>query len=119
MRRTLLRLGALLLVATAVSACLDDSITGTRPLSITITPSATSTTAGSSLDFEFFATGRGLSLVTLDYGDGAIDSVTFSGPVEAGGDLVHTYSAAGMFTVVGAATGIDGVTADTLTITVN
>lgn len=106
-------------VAAVVSACLDDSITGVRPLAITITPSTTTTTVGQAVDFEFLATGRVLSLVVLAYGDGVADSATFSGPVEAGGDLVHTYTSAGMFTVVGQATGIEGVVADTLTITVN
>lgn len=119
MARRMLQAGTLLLLVAAVTACLDDSITGTRPLSITITASPTTTTVGSAVDFEFLAQGRGLSLITLAYGDGVLDSVTFSGPVEAGGDLVHTYNAAGMFTVVGEATGIEGVTADTLTITVN
>lgn len=118
-RTNLFRLTLLLAAATATGACLDDSITGTRPLSIQIIASTTTPAVGAAVDFEFLAQGRGLSLVVLNYGDGGVDSVTFSGPVEAGGDLVHTYTVAGMFTVVGEATGIEGITADSLTITVN
>lgn len=119
MRTRTLRIALLLVAIAGAAACLDDSITGTRPLSIVITASTTTPAVGAAVDFEFLAQGRGLSLVVLDYGDGGVDSVTFSGPVEAGGDLVHTYTTAGMFTVVGEATDLEGIIADTLTITVN
>jgi hypothetical protein len=116
--RRLVRTVALVaLVASA--ACLNNDVTGTRPLTTTITSSSPTVTLGDSIGFEFGATGTGIVLFVLDYGDASADTITFSGPIEIGGLLWHTYLAAGAYTVVGRTTSVSGSVSDSVAVTVN
>lgn len=139
--RTLRLTSTVALLAVGAAACLDDSITGTREASLTLSASASLVAVGDTVRIEYEATGTGLSSLRLDYGDGAADTVRFSGgfeapdelppngqprdtlwyrgPVAAGGWLVHVFEAPGAFRVVGAAVSGAGTAVDTLVFSVN
>ena len=86
---------------------------------MTVTASSSTVAAGDSLVFEYLASGTGLVRMVMNYGDATADTTTFSGPVEIGGLLWHTYDSLGVYTVVGRVTGIDGSASDSVTVTVN
>ena len=74
----------------AVSGCLDDSITGTRPLTFSFSASPTTASVGQTITFSYEGTGTLIQGVIVEYGDGAIDSVFTPGSViEVGGVLDH------------------------------
>ena len=102
-----------------ITACLDDSITGTRPLSFDITADVTTTTVGQVVTFSFAATGTGLRLVAIDFGDGVADTTTYSGPIEVGGQAIHAFASMGVFLVRGEALAAAGSASEEITITVN
>lgn len=135
-------MGALVVLVVATSACLDDSITGVRELSIVLVASRTSVSAGDSVRFEYLAQGTGLVSVHFAYGDGGADTVPFSGgfevpdygepedhantdtvfyagPLEVAGALTHAFHSSGTFPVIGHAVGATGVVSDTVRVTVN
>lgn len=137
-------LGPLIVVAplavlvVAASACLDDSITGVRELSMVITSGRTIVSAGDTVDFEYSAEGNGLVSVHVEYGDGGADTASFSGgfeepgeevwnadtlfypgPIEVAGRLTHVFDSVGTFLVIGYAVGAAGVASDTIALTVN
>lgn len=128
---------ALAVLVVAGSACLDDSITGVRELSMALTAGATVVSAGDSVTFDYTAEGNGLVWVYVEYGDGGADTATFSGgfeepdeevgrtdtlfypdPIEVGGTLIHAFDSVGTFPVVGYAVSAAGVATDTVTLTV-
>lgn len=136
------RIAALGLLLTTAAACLDDDITGVRELSIVLSASTTSVTLGDSVQFDYSAEGTGLVTVWFEYGDGAADTVRFSGgyevpdygepedhantdtvfypgPLEVAGRLTHAFEAPGTFSVVGYAVGAVGVATDTVRVAVN
>ena len=85
---------------TAAWGCLDDSITGERPLTIELSLSPTTASVAETVTASFSATGSGLQGVILDWGDGVVDSLALSGRVvEAASDLDHVYGTAGSFQV--------------------
>ena len=80
-----LALTALMIVG---SACLDDSITGTRTLTFSLSADPTSTTVGQTVTFRYEGTGTRIQGVVVDYGDGLVDSVFTPGTVvEVGGEF--------------------------------
>ncbi len=101
------------------TACLDDSITGTRPLSFSFTADVTTPMVGQDVTFSFAATGTGLSRVAIDFGDGVVDTTTYVGPIEATGQAIHAYGSTGIFVVRGEAVANAGVASDEINVTVN
>jgi len=114
MRRTAAALG--LLLAGATVACLDDSITGTRPTSFSLTASVTAAAVGDSITFDFDATGTSIFGVLITYGDGAQDTLVARGPntVVWAESFRHAYQTAGTYNVVGRMESAGGSRADTV-----
>jgi hypothetical protein len=112
---------SLILAAVALGAgCLDDSITGTRPLDVRVTVSPASAAVGETVTASFDATGTGLQGVILDWGDGVLDSLVLSGfAVEAGQDLDHAYSTAGSYTIAARAEDQTGARTATTAVQIN
>lgn len=119
MRRT--RIFALLLVAgTGAVACLDDSITGTRPLSLTISANPQVALVDEVVTVSYEVAGTGLLGVILDWGDGVVDSLTFNGlAVEATGFFEHAYPVAGSFDIVGTAEAQNGTVSASTAVQIN
>ena len=136
--RPLTIISALALLVVAASACLDDSITGVRELSMVLTLGRTIVSAGDSVNLEYSAEGTGLVSVYVEYGDGGADTASFSGgfeepgedawnadtlfypgPIGVGGRLTHAFDSVGTFLVIGYAVGAGGVASDTVALTVN
>ncbi len=112
-----LALTALMIVG---SACLDDSITGTRTLTFSLSADPTSTTVGQTVTFRYEGTGTRIQGVVVDYGDGSVDSVFTPGTVvEVEGSLVHEYGTSGTFQAVGRLETVQAFLSDTVTIQVN
>ena len=101
------------------TACLDDSITGTRPLSFSVTADVTTPVVGQDVTFSFEAGGTGLRSVAIDFGDGVTDTTSYFGPVAATGQVLHAYTSTGIFLVRGTAVANAGVASDEITVTVN
>jgi PKD repeat protein len=102
------------------SACLDDSITGTRTLTFSLSADPTSTTVGQTVTFRYEGTGTRIQGVVVDYGDGSVDSVFTPGTVvELEGNFVHEYGASGTFQAVGRLETVQAFLSDTVTIQVN
>lgn len=110
---------AVLAAALVGAACLDDDITGTRTLSFSLSANPTTATVGQSITFTYNATGTGISAIVVDYGDGGLDTLTFSGPLEVAGTLNHAYQAAASYVATGQVIAVAGVASETVTITVN
>lgn len=112
---------SMILAAVAVGAgCLDDSITGTRPLDIEVSVTPATATVGQTVQATFLATGTGLQGVILDWGDGVVDSLTLSGTaVQAGRDLDHAYSAVGSYTISARAEDQTGARTATTSVQIN
>lgn len=106
-------------LAVGAAACLDDDITGTRPLAIELTATPTTVTAGESVQFNYDASGNAITLIVMDYGDGTADSITYNGPVIAANQLTHTYTTPATYAVTASVTALQGTTDDNVTITVN
>ncbi|MDA0329218.1 MAG: hypothetical protein O2958_09445 [Gemmatimonadetes bacterium] len=119
MRRT--RIFALLLVAgTGAVACLDDSITGTRPLSMAVTANPQIALVDEVVIVSYQATGTGLLGIIMNWGDGVVDSLTFNGlAVEASGNFEHAYPVAGSFDIVGTAEAQNGTVSDSTAVQIN
>lgn len=113
-------LAATILVSTATAACLDDSITGTRPLDFSLTADVATALVGEGVTFRYDAQGTGLRVVRVDWGDGMADSVAFPGAtVEGSGDVEHTFALAGTYMVRGEAVTLIGTARDSVTVTIN
>ena len=69
MHRALITAAAVGLVG-VTTGCLDDSVTGTRPLSLTLSADVTTATVGQTVTVSFEATGTGLAEVSIDFRDG-------------------------------------------------
>ena len=113
------RAGLLAASATVLVACLDDSITGTRPLTFELSASTATAVVGQEITFDYEASGTALHWVVLDYGDGLADTI-FGGNnvVETAGTLTHTYTLAGDFTVSGKAENYTGIRSEEIDIEV-
>ncbi len=111
---------AVILAAVTAAACLDNSITGTRPLSFTLTSNVATTTVGDSITFTFVATGTSIFGVVMNYGDGTIDTLATESPstVEWTQQVRRAFEDTGEFNVVGRLqTGI-GSRSDTVAVTI-
>jgi len=106
---------ALLLVAVSAAACLDDDITGTRPLSFTISVDPAFANVGDSVSVRFEAMGTQLLGVLVNYGDGVVDTLPtdLAGTVEFIQTLSHAYSEPGTFQIVGQVESGFGIMGDT------
>ena len=96
-------------IAVAISlaaGCLDNSITGVRPLTLTLTVEPAAAAVGDSITFRYAATGTDLFAITLDYGDGQTGSVPALGAGAVGltGFLKHAYAEAATYVATGTAT---------------
>ena len=100
MRRPILFASLVLLAFVTLAACGDFSTT-IRDTAITLTPDKTSAPRGQSFRIRYEAQGRSLNRMVIDYGDGAVDSLSLQGAVTATGFKDHTYPNAGTFIVTG------------------
>ena len=108
--RAKLLLGLTLATGLLVAGCLDDSITGTRPLTMAITVEPESAAVAEIVTTRYSATGTGLIGIIVDWGDGVVDSVSLSGvAVSASGPVEHQYTAEGTYEIVGTAEAQNGV----------
>ena len=115
--RAIKLLATLLLVGTVASGCLDDSITGTRAVTLTIVVDMQSAAVGESVTVSYNATGTGIASVVVDWGDGESTPVEFqSRPVEATGVVEHAYSDAGSYTITGTVNASNGVVTSEATV---
>ncbi|MGH7505272.1 MAG: hypothetical protein ACRELX_06460 [Longimicrobiales bacterium] len=99
--RTRALIGALLL--TGAAGC--DSITNvSRELAIAITADRTSLPAGEDVRINYDASGAFLTRVVIDFGDGSDQAlINTAGAQTATGNQLHSYAAAGTYTVTGIA----------------
>lgn len=105
---------------TALSACLDDSITGTRPLSMVITVDQPTALVDSTVTARYEATGTGLLGVIINWGDGVVDSLALSGTVVTiSGPADHVYTAAGSYDIVGTVQAQNGIQTSQTSIQIN
>lgn len=110
----------LLLTAGVVAGCIDDSITGTRPLSFSMSASATTVLVNTDVTFAYAATGTQLQHVWVAYADGEADTVFFGGNIlMAEGTLTHAFATTGSFVVSGGARAMAGTETQQVTIQVN
>lgn len=117
--RTKLYFGLVLAAGLAASGCLDDSITGTRPLTMAITVEPESAAVAEIVTARYSATGTGLLGVIVDWGDGVVDSVSLSGvAVSASGPVEHEYTTEGTYEIVGTAEAQNGVLSSQATVTI-
>jgi len=104
----------------AASGCLDDNITGTRPLTFSFSASPTTTSVGQTITFSYEGTGTLIQGVIVEYGDGAIDSVFTPGTVvEVAGVLDHKYETTGTFQALGRLETAETFLSETVTIQIN
>ena len=107
----------LLVVGTVAAGCLDDSITGTRPVTLSIVVASETAAVGEQVTVAYSASGTGLISVIVDWGDGVIDTVSFGGlPVEAAGNVEHTYSDAGTYDITGTVSARNGTASSETTV---
>ena len=119
MRRTTF-FASLLALATFAAGCLDDSITGTRPVTLSITAESETAAVGELVTVTYSATGTGLASVTMDWGDGTIDTISLGALyVEADGTAEHTYSDAGSYDITGTANAQNGTASSKITIEIS
>jgi len=108
-------------IAVAISlavGCLDNSITGVRPLTLTLTVEPAAAAVGDSITFRYAATGTDLFAITLDYGDGQTGSVPALGAGAVGltGFLKHAYAEAATYVATGTATDNTGALSREVTV---
>ena len=111
---------AIILAAVTAAACLDNSITGTRPLSFSLTSNVATTNVGDSLTFTFAATGTSIFGVLLSYGDGVVDTLVAesSSTVEWTQQVRRAYEVPGDFNVIGRLETAVGTRSDTVAVTI-
>lgn len=114
----MIRLAAVfgLLLAAATTACLDDSITGTRPLTFSLSVNSSTAEVGDTLTFSYEATGTGIFGVILTWGDGAVDTIQAESPnqVERREQVPYAYEMPGSFQVIGQVVTSVGTRGDTV-----
>jgi hypothetical protein len=114
------RVFGMLLLACGAASCLDDSITGTRPLTFSLTSDLTSAIVDQAITFNYAATGTSMVGVVVTYGDGVADSVFTPGNViQASGEFTHVWDAVGSYVVSGRVETLLGVETEEITITIN
>jgi hypothetical protein len=119
MRRTTLFAG-LLVVGGVGAGCLDDSITGTRPVTIVIAPITPTAAVGELVTLSYSVTGTGLLSVDVDWGDGVTETVSLPGlAVEAAGRVAHAYSEADSYDITGTVQAQNGSASGEATVQIN
>lgn len=104
----------------AISGCLDDSITGIRPLTFSFYADPITASVGQTITFSYEGTGTLIQGVIVEYGDGAIDSVFTPGSVvEVSGVLDHEYETTGTFQALGRLETVEASLSETVTIEIN
>jgi PKD repeat protein len=103
----------LLALITGVVLCgivgCEESVTGPRPLQVTLTSAVTSGRVGDSITFTADAQGADIIQMAADYGDGETESHDIGGANTATVRFKHAYSASGTYTIVVTVTdGISG-----------
>lgn len=111
----------LVALATVVTAgCLDDSITGSRPLTMAITVEPETASVNETVTARYTATGTGIYGIVMDWGDGVVDSIQLSGTVvNASGPIEHDYLVAGDYQVHGRVEAQNGNLTSSVPIVIN
>ncbi|MDH3272507.1 MAG: PKD domain-containing protein [Gemmatimonadota bacterium] len=110
--------GALAALLTA-AACLDSSITGTRPASLSIAADPLTVSVDEPVTITVSATGTGITGISLDFGDGSGTTLTYSGPIEVVDQATHTYDTPGGYTITGTLIAAQGDATAQVSVTVN
>ena len=119
MKRVVAALAGVILTVVA-GACLDDSITGTRPFTFSINATPTTVLVSEDVTFRYEATGTDLRIIWFDYGDGTADTVLLGFTIlEADGTLTHAFETTGSFSVLGRVRAQAGLDSARITIQVN
>ena len=104
-------------VSWGIMACEDTSEIGS-PLSVSLTGPSTGL-AGEALPFMYDVSGRSLSGLIFEWGDGTRDSVPTAGAQTAQGTRLHTFDSAGTYTVLlQAEDAVEGIENDQVTVDV-
>ncbi len=102
------------------AGCLDETITGTRPLTIELSVVPSTAAVADTVTATWEATGTGLLGVVVDWGDGVLDSLNLGGlAVEAGQDVDHVYAIDGTYTVTARAEDQTGARTASATVQIN
>lgn len=118
--RVRLLAGSFALACLVMAACLDDSITGVRPLTMTIALAVDSALVNESVLATYSATGTGMAGVIVNWGDGVVDTLALSGTaVEVTGPADHIYTVAGTYDVEGTVRAQNGTLSAQATITIS
>lgn len=110
---------ALLAAVGAATACLDDSVTGTRPLVFSMSADPVTAEIAEPVTFTFTAEGTNIVAVVVDFGDGMADTLTNPPAVMVTDFTVHSYEEAGLYTAVGKVVAQNGTLSDEVEVTVN
>lgn len=112
---------ALLLLAglAAATACLDESVTGTRAVSFSMSATPTTATVGEQVTFDVNGQGTAVVAIVVDFGDGVADTLTYPAAVEVIDHTFHSYEAAGSYTAVGKLIASNGTRTAEVAVTVN
>lgn len=116
--KPLVGLAACLVPMATAAGCLTE-VTGTRPVTISVSADVTTPTVGQTVTVSFAATGTGVAQVVIDFGDGESTTKFYGGPVEVTDFATHSYAAAGPYLVSAEVVAAAGSATDTLTITVS
>lgn len=104
-------------MAGTLGGCSDSVVEVGNELSLELTGPA-SAPVSDSLEVSFEVEGRRLLGLVLEYGDGAVDSVSFSGSQSAGGYRSHKYTEPGTYLVTGKVQdGVEGTIMAELSVT--
>lgn len=101
------------------TACIDQDITGSRPLAMTISADPATAAVGEDVTFEFVGEGTNVAAVIVAFGDGQADTLTYPAVVEVADFTVHSYDAPGNYTAVGTVVAMNGRLSDEVMVTVN
>jgi hypothetical protein len=94
-------IGIAVAAVTVAWGCSDITSGGGGPLSLTVTADRQTAQVGQKLTFTYAATGQSISGITLEYGDGVVDSINSYGSQSSSGQRTHTYAEAGDYVVLG------------------
>ena len=98
-----------------LASCIGGGTSLSRDLTMSVSASTTTAAVGIDVDFRFEATGPALVGVFVDFGDGLADSLTFDGVNSLGGVFTHAFLTEGNFLVEGIVVdALDGRLSDTL-----
>lgn len=103
------RSGALAMIAVAAMAACSSSVsTGGNAHTAELSVDRPTAAVGDSISFDLQGTGQLLAGMSIQYGDGAADTIAAEGAVSAGMRRKHAYSEAGTYIAVGSV--VDGTT---------